>query len=56
METDGAELKEFLQSFDFCAVPQEVTYHEFEEYYEGVSLQVASDEDFIGVLRKTWGI
>ena len=28
----------------------------FEEYYEGLSIQVDNDEDFMSILRNTWTI
>ncbi|XP_051885738.1 calcyphosin-2 isoform X2 [Pristis pectinata] len=39
-----------------CASPNEVTYCEFESYYEGLSLEVANDEDFANILGNCWGV
>uniref|UniRef100_UPI00398E875A calcyphosin-2 isoform X2 n=1 Tax=Pristiophorus japonicus TaxID=55135 RepID=UPI00398E875A len=39
-----------------CTSPKEVTYCEFEAYYEGLSLGIANDEDFANVLRNCWGV
>ncbi|KAG8513965.1 Calcyphosin-2 [Galemys pyrenaicus] len=33
-----------------------VSYGEFEDYYEGLSLGIADDEDFVNILRTPWGI
>ena len=34
----------------------EVTWDEFELYYEGLSLGVESDEDFANILKNSWSI
>ncbi|XP_016281155.2 calcyphosin-2 isoform X2 [Monodelphis domestica] len=39
-----------------CSHPLEVLYCEFENYYEGLSFGIADDEDFINILRNSWGI
>nr|XP_006012918.1 PREDICTED: calcyphosin-2 isoform X2 [Latimeria chalumnae] len=39
-----------------CSVPSEVSYCEFENYYEGLSVGILDDEDFANVLRNSWGI
>uniref|UniRef100_V9KGL5 Calcyphosin-2 n=1 Tax=Callorhinchus milii TaxID=7868 RepID=V9KGL5_CALMI len=39
-----------------CCRPNEVTYCEFENYYEGLSFGVTDDDDFANVLRNSWGI
>jgi hypothetical protein len=46
----------FLESFATTSVKNELTYRDFEEYYEGLSLGVDSDEDFINILKNAWGI
>ncbi|KAK0052843.1 calcyphosin-2 [Biomphalaria pfeifferi] len=33
-----------------------ISYIEFEEYYEGLSLGIKSDEEFANILRNTWNI
>ncbi|XP_032893903.1 calcyphosin-2 isoform X2 [Amblyraja radiata] len=38
------------------ASSKEVTYCEFESYYEGLSLGIANDEDFSNILRNCWGV
>ncbi|XP_069485505.1 calcyphosin-2 isoform X2 [Ambystoma mexicanum] len=47
-------LLETLQ--DACSNPNEVSYCEFEDYYEGLSIGIMNDEDFVNVLRNSWGI
>ncbi|XP_066579745.1 calcyphosin-2 isoform X2 [Amia ocellicauda] len=39
-----------------CRDPREVSYCEFEDYYEGLSIGIAADEDFANVLKNSWGI
>ncbi|XP_031205937.1 calcyphosin-2 isoform X3 [Mastomys coucha] len=39
-----------------CSKYDEVSYGEFEDYYEGLSIGVAGDEDFVKILRTPWGI
>ncbi|XP_018428183.1 PREDICTED: calcyphosin-2 [Nanorana parkeri] len=47
----------FLETLESaCTNPQEVSYSEFEDYYEGLSIGILSDEDFINILRNSWGI
>jgi len=46
----------FLQSFESPSVNGELTFKEFEEYYEGLSVSMISDEDFCKVLRNAWSI
>ncbi|KAM4036119.1 calcyphosin-2 isoform 2-T2 [Anomaloglossus baeobatrachus] len=47
----------FLETMEnACSNPQEVSYSEFEDYYEGLSIGIMSDEDFINILRNSWGI
>ncbi|XP_073507912.1 calcyphosin-2 isoform X3 [Phyllobates terribilis] len=47
----------FLETIEnACRNPQEVSYSEFEDYYEGLSIGIVSDEDFINILRNSWGI
>ncbi|KAL4233136.1 Calcium-dependent secretion activator 2 [Mactra antiquata] len=49
-----------LQAFLDAVLPNkkqdEISYVEFEEYYEGLSLSMEDDEDFYSVLRNTWNI
>jgi len=46
----------FLQSFESPSVNGELTFREFEEYYEGLSTSIDSDEDFCSVLRNAWSV
>ncbi|XP_028614921.1 calcyphosin-2 [Grammomys surdaster] len=47
----------FLETLkDACRKYGEISYGEFEDYYEGLSIEVASDEEFVHILRTPWGI
>lgn len=47
----------FLETLkDACSKSDEVSYGEFEDFYEGLSIGIADDEDFVNVLRIPWGI
>ncbi|KAH0616693.1 hypothetical protein JD844_028014 [Phrynosoma platyrhinos] len=47
----------FLETLeDACSNPNEVSFSEFEDYYEGLSIGIIDDEDFINTLRNPWGI
>lgn len=47
----------FLETLrDACSKPDEVSYGEFEDYYEGLSIGIADDEDFVSILQIPWGI
>ncbi|XP_026523498.1 calcyphosin-2 isoform X1 [Notechis scutatus] len=47
----------FLETLeDACSNPSEVSFGEFEDYYEGLSIGILDDEDFINILRNSWGI
>ncbi|XP_013914965.1 PREDICTED: calcyphosin-2 [Thamnophis sirtalis] len=47
----------FLETLeDACSNPSEVSFGEFEDYYEGLSIGIPDDEDFINILRNPWGI
>ncbi|XP_036905315.1 calcyphosin-2 isoform X2 [Sturnira hondurensis] len=39
-----------------CSKSDEVSYGEFEDYYEGLSIGVVDDEDFVSILRTPWGV
>ncbi|XP_077194963.1 calcyphosin-2 isoform X2 [Paroedura picta] len=41
---------------DACSNPNEVLFCEFEDYYEGLSIGMIDDEDFVNTLRNSWGI
>ncbi|KAG5830688.1 hypothetical protein ANANG_G00313290 [Anguilla anguilla] len=57
-ESTEEELKAgYIQSLrDACLDPREVSYCEFEDYYEGLSVGVPGDQDFANVLKNSWGI
>ncbi|XP_021778301.2 calcyphosin-2 isoform X1 [Papio anubis] len=47
----------FLETLKFaCSKSDEVSYGEFEDYYEGLSIEIIDDEDFVTILRTPWGI
>ncbi|TKC34945.1 hypothetical protein EI555_009612, partial [Monodon monoceros] len=41
---------------DACSKSDEVSYGEFEDYYEGLSIGIVDDEDFVNILHTPWGI
>ncbi|KAJ1061984.1 hypothetical protein K5549_008151 [Capra hircus] len=47
----------FLETLkNACSKSDEVSYGEFEDYYEGLSIGIVDDEDFVSVLCTPWGI
>ncbi|XP_013802741.1 calcyphosin-2 [Apteryx mantelli] len=47
----------FLETLgDSCSNPNEVFYSEFEDYYEGLSVGIMEDDDFVNILRNFWGV
>ncbi|KAK3730267.1 hypothetical protein QZH41_016445, partial [Actinostola sp. cb2023] len=52
---DSEVASAFLSSFDNCENKGEVTYGEFEDYYEGVSIAIDSDQEFIAMMKNCWG-
>ncbi|KAJ7412347.1 Calcyphosin-2 [Pitangus sulphuratus] len=47
----------FLETLgETCSNPTEVSYSEFEDYYEGLSFGIVRDDDFVNILRNSWGI
>ncbi|NWW91568.1 CAYP2 protein, partial [Rhynochetos jubatus] len=47
----------FLETLgESCINPNEVSYSEFEDYYEGLSIGIMDDDDFVNILRNPWGI
>ncbi|XP_074913810.1 calcyphosin-2 [Buteo buteo] len=47
----------FLETLgESCSNPNEVSYSEFEDYYEGLSFGIMDDDDFVNILRNPWGI
>jgi Ca2+-binding EF-hand superfamily protein len=49
-------LDSFVQCFKCTKRKTEISYSEFEVYYEGVSMGITSDQSFINLLRMTWNI
>ena len=49
-------LRTFLEAFEGTQVKEEVQYVEFEDYYEGLSIGIDSDDNFTNVLKNSWGI
>ncbi|XP_072551740.1 calcyphosin-2 isoform X2 [Salminus brasiliensis] len=37
-------------------VPKDVSYADFEDYYEGLSIEVPTDQEYIEILKNTWSI
>jgi hypothetical protein len=35
---------------------EEISYVEFEEYYEGLSISIDNDMEFANILHNTWNI
>ncbi|XP_050754467.1 calcyphosin-2 isoform X2 [Gymnogyps californianus] len=47
----------FLETLgESCSDPNEVSYSEFEDYYEGLSIGIMDDDDFVKILRNPWGM
>ncbi|XP_030816263.1 calcyphosin-2 isoform X1 [Geospiza fortis] len=57
-KTAEEEIKSsFLEALgESCSNPNEVSYSEFEDYYEGLSFGIVGDDDFVNILRNSWGI
>lgn len=56
-ESQEWEIEEaFLSAFQLCENKGQVTYAEFEDYFEGVSLGFESDQEFTAMMRNCWGI
>ncbi|XP_006882624.1 PREDICTED: calcyphosin-2 [Elephantulus edwardii] len=47
----------FLETLkDACSKSEEVSYCEFEDYYEGLSMGIIEDEDFVNIICTPWGM
>ncbi|KAK7108451.1 calcyphosin-2-like [Littorina saxatilis] len=55
-DSTKSALQSFLDEVRSSPKQEEVSFIEFEEYYEGLSLGVENDEHFANVLRNTWNI
>ncbi|XP_065052618.1 calcyphosin-2-like [Rhopilema esculentum] len=49
-------INEFFSNFEETEKKGEVSYSEFEDYYEGLSIQVDTDEEFTAIMRSSWGV
>ncbi|XP_030794971.1 calcyphosin-2 isoform X2 [Rhinopithecus roxellana] len=55
--TEEEIISSFLETLKVaCSKSDEVSYGEFEDYYEGLSIEIIDDEDFVTTLRTPWGI
>lgn len=59
--TGNATEEEIKSSFletleDACSNLNEVSFCEFEDYYEGLSIGIVDDDDFVNMLKNVWGI
>ncbi|XP_064022673.1 calcyphosin-2 isoform X5 [Pogoniulus pusillus] len=55
--TDEEIKSAFLETLgESCSSPTQVSYAEFEAYYEGLSFGVVDDDDFVNVLKNSWGV
>ncbi|XP_069131014.1 calcyphosin-2-like isoform X1 [Argopecten irradians] len=55
-DSSTSALHAFIDSVQESPSQEEVTYEAFEDYYEGLSISVDSDDDFANILRNTWSI
>ncbi|KAJ8314669.1 hypothetical protein KUTeg_006819 [Tegillarca granosa] len=56
-ETPGVgALQAFIEAVQASPSQEEVSFVEFEEYYEGLSISIYDDTDFATVLHNTWNI
>lgn len=54
--TEVQVLDEFIQCFKPSRLKTEISFSEFEAYYEGLSCGIDSDQSFINLLRMIWNI
>ncbi|XP_021354075.1 calcyphosin-2-like isoform X1 [Mizuhopecten yessoensis] len=55
-DSSVSALHAFIDAVQESKRQEEVTFEEFEDYYEGLSIAVDSDDDFANILRNTWSI
>uniref|UniRef100_A0A8C2G3K8 Calcyphosine 2 n=1 Tax=Cyprinus carpio TaxID=7962 RepID=A0A8C2G3K8_CYPCA len=57
-ESDAAlsKLSLLLTDNSILVITKTVSYAEFEDYYEGLSIEIPDDEEYINNLRATWSI
>ena len=51
-----SSLKAFLDGIQSSPNQEEISYVEFEEYYEGLSISIDNDMEFANILHNTWNI
>ncbi|KAM9243991.1 calcyphosin isoform 2-T2 [Dugong dugon] len=54
--TEEEVLRHFLDSFDSSDKDGQVTLAEFQDYYSGVSASVDTDEEFVSMVTRAWGL
>ncbi|KAL3882032.1 hypothetical protein ACJMK2_028413 [Sinanodonta woodiana] len=55
-EREVSAMEAFLEAVTSSSHQEEVSWVEFEEYYEGLSISIDDEEDFVTILRNTWTI
>ncbi|KAK2848456.1 hypothetical protein Q7C36_010138 [Tachysurus vachellii] len=53
---NGAEMDFITCVWEAERVNKHVSYAEFQDYYEGLSIEIPSDQVYINILRSTWNI
>mgnify|MGYP002804121021 FL=1 len=48
--------KQLLNTFEHCKKKGEVAYADFEDYFEGLSLTIDDDDEFVMIMRNCWAI
>ena len=56
LQADKSALQAFLDSVTTSESQDQVSFVEFEDFYEGLSLCIDQDEDFANILHNTWNI
>ncbi|XP_077998416.1 calcyphosin-2-like [Glandiceps talaboti] len=49
-------LNDLLDSFEHCKRSGEISYNDFEDYYEGLSLSINDDSKFADIVTRCWGL
>ena len=49
-------MEEFLQLFESRKRSNEISFGEFDDYFEGVSIMTKHDDDFVNMLKSCWGL
>lgn len=53
---NASKVFKFLDAFDFIATKDVITFAEFEVYYEGLSIELPRDEDFLEEILDNWNV